>query len=197
MPSARPPPHTPPAKVLRSGKAPDVITTTMNYLMAKAPEIRMHVEKPTAVFDVDECLLWWRGKRDGVVAREDVRPLWDYCMRENWNMVICTARPKSKAGMTYLFKQLQALHFHPEKVHKFYMMGSEYKRDPGPFKADVRLRLRDAGLTPVVMVGDQWTDVRREGDALRPERRLAHVVYRPDPVTLLGIKLDEDRYERP
>ena len=122
---------------------------------------------PCALFDVDDCLLWWH--EDEVHERRlETATLFETIQAIGWPIFIVTARPKTRGGLDDLQRQLHdELGYRRDGIQRYYMMPREYD-DPGEYKADVREHVqREFGHTCVLMCGDAWTDVVRHGDPRR------------------------------
>ncbi len=192
--------------VLLSGSPDDVIRQTIDALEDAHENgiIEKHCNgrQAAAVFDVDECLLW-NLDGDVVQAREDMRSLWLYCKDKNYKLVIVTARPKSVKGEAYLKRQLKELQYGEvtNGIDRIYMM-PRTEDDVGVYKNKQRRRILERHeWVPVVMAGDQWTDVYAHGkspfggheEQYENDHDRAHLLARPDDVTLFGLKLNDRR----
>ena len=159
-----------------------------------------HKEKPlAAIFDIDETLLknseYYTKKEDLYAVQPCGKILYNYCVKNDIQIFLVTARRKSAEAKDYVVRQLRDLGYDLSDV-KLYMTSREYDHlnDAGAkFKAAARKKITQNYIV-IMNCGDRWTDVsEKDADALEKEYpRDKYVGIKPDEEGILhAIKFPE------
>jgi predicted secreted acid phosphatase len=176
----------------------EMVRRALTHLRKGVANCKAKGQKPAAVFDVDETLLFNHPASGDhrVAVNGPVREVYDWCAANGVDAYIITARVKSPWSSKLLQNQLQALDYSAKKV---YMVPKAYKddADPSMFKARARERLRDRHKrTILINVGDQLTDHVETGRRQVVPATRADTFYGmldvKDHPAMLSVKLPEE-----
>jgi hypothetical protein len=153
------------------------------------------VERPAAVFDIDDTLLFNSPTEEDAIAPNRVgQRMFRELKRRGIPIYAVTARSHTRHGRDYASDQLRALGY--RDLAGLYMTPRPYMADPTPgrFKSDARARIEGGhGRNIVLCVGDQITDIVGPGEEvdgrLRPD--MYYGLVRSGRPELLSIKLPE------
>ena len=189
------------ADILYEGNVEDAVK-----LLKK--QIKKHkLANASICFDVDETLLFWQSE-DSLASGEDekftkhptVQHLYTAAKNAGYSIFIITARPKTRNGLIYMAKQLKELNYDLNPIPKsgMYMMPKKYYDNylTGEFKSDARDHIKKKfGVTINIMVGDQWTDVFRNGEKnpaiskFNMSNKKCYILKNSDFNLILGLQL--------
>ena len=189
------------ADILYEGNVKDAVE------LLKQQIHKSNIARPSVCFDVDETLLFWQSENSTIsdvgerfTKHPTVAPLYNAAKEAGYSIFIITARPKTKNGLTYMVKQLRELNYDLSAIPEsgMYMMPKNYYKNylTGEFKSDARDHIKQKfNVTISIMVGDQWTDVFRNGDKnkliskLHLSDKKCYVFKNSDYNVNLGLKL--------
>tara|TARA_Y100000748_G_scaffold292357_1_gene280768 strand:+ start:38655 stop:39239 length:585 start_codon:yes stop_codon:yes gene_type:complete len=171
-------------------------------------QIKKHKSADACIcFDVDETLLFWQsddsvtsGEEEKFTKHPTVAHLYTTAKNAGYSIFIITARPKTKNGLIYMAKQLKKLNYDLGSIPQagMYMMPKKYYDNylTGEFKSDARDHIKSKfGVTINIMVGDQWTDVFRNGEKnsaiskFNLSDKKCYIIKNSDFNLILGLKL--------